>query len=141
MMRRARSYANPEDGAIRGPLGRTPRPRWTASACKILAGDPAYTTLCDTVRPRSRGMKMIRLCLLLALLPGLAAGQQGAAAPGVETVDLAGHDLEAARRLFEANLQAIRDKDKDAYLACYLQSDRLVRSGPPGFDLGYAGLA
>lgn len=50
-------------------------------------------------------------------------------------------DLAAARRLFEANLQAIRDKDKDAYLACYLQSERLVRTGPAGVDLGYAGLA
>jgi imidazolonepropionase-like amidohydrolase len=71
-------------------------------------------------------------CLLLALslLPGLAAGQQGA-----------DPEIAAARRLFEANLQAIRDKNKDAYLACYLDSERLVRSGPPGFELGYAGLA
>lgn len=50
-------------------------------------------------------------------------------------------DLAAAKSLFEKNLQAIRDKDRDAYLSCYLQSDRLVRTGPDGFQLGYAGLA
>ncbi|HYG63772.1 MAG TPA: amidohydrolase family protein [Thermoanaerobaculia bacterium] len=82
-------------------------------------------------------MKTMTLCLLLTLLPGLAGGQ--AAGQEVESYDLG--EIAAARRLFEANLQAIRDKDKDAYLACYLQSHGLVRSGPPGFDLGYAGLA
>lgn len=50
-------------------------------------------------------------------------------------------DLASARRLFEKNLQSIRDKDRDAYLSCYLESDRLVRTGPDGFQLGYEGLA
>ncbi len=50
-------------------------------------------------------------------------------------------DLGSARALFEKNLHAIRDKDRDAYLACYLESERLVRTGPGGFELGYAGLA
>jgi imidazolonepropionase-like amidohydrolase len=49
-------------------------------------------------------------------------------------------DLAAARRLFEANLDAIRRKDRDGYLACYLRSDRLARTGPGGFLLGYAEL-
>jgi imidazolonepropionase-like amidohydrolase len=53
----------------------------------------------------------------------------------------AGQDLAAARALFEKNLQAIRDKDKDAYLSCYLDSERLVRTGPAGFELGYSSLA
>ena len=52
-----------------------------------------------------------------------------------------GGDLASARRLFEKNLQAIRDKDRDAYLSCYLESERLARTGPTGFELGYAGLA
>jgi imidazolonepropionase-like amidohydrolase len=52
-----------------------------------------------------------------------------------------GDDLAAARALFEKNLQAIRDKDRDAYLSCYLQSDGLVRTGPDGFQLGYSSLA
>ena len=50
-------------------------------------------------------------------------------------------DLASARALFEKNLQSIRDKDREAYLSCYLESDRLVRTGPDGFQLGYEGLA
>jgi imidazolonepropionase-like amidohydrolase len=50
-------------------------------------------------------------------------------------------DLTAARRLFEANLDAIRRRDRDAYLACYLQSGSLARTGPAGFLLGYDSLA
>ncbi|HEY2291328.1 MAG TPA: amidohydrolase family protein [Thermoanaerobaculia bacterium] len=50
-------------------------------------------------------------------------------------------DLAAARALFEKNLQAIRDKSRDAYLSCYLDSERLARTGPGGTELGYAGLA
>lgn len=69
--------------------------------------------------------------ILLALLSALPAA---AAAPD-------SGDLAAARALFEKNLQAIRDKDRDAYLSCYLDSERLVRTGPTGFELGYAGLA
>ncbi|HET9212067.1 MAG TPA: amidohydrolase family protein [Thermoanaerobaculia bacterium] len=52
-----------------------------------------------------------------------------------------GGDLAAARTLFEKNLQAIRDKSRDAYLSCYLDSERLARTGPEGSELGYAGLA
>lgn len=50
-------------------------------------------------------------------------------------------DLSAARAVFEKNLQAIRDQDRDEYLACYLDSEGLVRTGPAGFETGYAGLA
>src|SRR5262245_14033202 len=50
-------------------------------------------------------------------------------------------DLAAARTLFETNLQAIRDKNKDAYLSCYLNSAGLAKTGPTGFELGYAELA
>ena len=42
-------------------------------------------------------------------------------------------DLAAARAVFEKNLQAIRDKNRDAYLSCYLDSERLARTGPEGF--------
>ncbi|HEV2845989.1 MAG TPA: amidohydrolase family protein, partial [Thermoanaerobaculia bacterium] len=70
---------------------------------------------------------------LLALL--LLAGfvHPGAAS---ETSDLA-----AARAVFERNLQAIRDKNRDAYLSCYLESEGLARTGPEGVNLGYEGLA
>lgn len=70
-------------------------------------------------------------------LPFLALFLAGA--PAVRADEAA--DLASARRLFEKNLQAIREKDKDAYLSCYLESERLARTGPTGFELGYAGLA
>ncbi len=50
-------------------------------------------------------------------------------------------DTAAARALFEANLEAIRDRNGRAYLACYLDSTNLPRTGPDGFELGRAGLA
>ncbi len=50
-------------------------------------------------------------------------------------------DLAEAKAVFEKNLQAIRDQDRDSYLACYLESESLVRTGPGGFELGYSGLA
>src|SRR5262245_20555377 len=50
-------------------------------------------------------------------------------------------DLAAARAVFQANLDAIRHRDRDAYLACYLQSERLARTGPTGFALRYDSLA
>ena len=68
--------------------------------------------------------------LLLTTAAPLAAAEQDSAA-----------DVAAARALFEKNLQAIRDQNRDAYLSCYLESDRLARTGPAGFQLGYAGLA
>jgi imidazolonepropionase-like amidohydrolase len=46
-------------------------------------------------------------------------------------------DLRAARALFEENIAAIRNKNRDRYLSLYLQSDKLVRLGPAGFTLGY----
>jgi imidazolonepropionase-like amidohydrolase len=54
---------------------------------------------------------------------------------------LAAADVDAARALFAANLQAIRDKDREAYLACYLDSETLVRTGPEGPALGFKELA
>jgi imidazolonepropionase-like amidohydrolase len=59
--------------------------------------------------------------------------QAGAAAP--EPADLA-----AARALFQRNLDAIAQRDRAAYLGCYLNAPSLARTGPAGFDLGYAGL-
>ena len=48
-------------------------------------------------------------------------------------------DVSAAKAVFEKNIQSIRDKDREAYLSCYLESDGLVRTGPGGFQLGYSG--
>jgi imidazolonepropionase-like amidohydrolase len=71
---------------------------------------------------------------LVPLLLAVSLGTSHAAPSGSA-------DVEAARALFAANLQAIRDKNVDAYLACYLDSDGLVRTGPDGPELGYKGLA
>jgi len=49
-------------------------------------------------------------------------------------------DVELARRVFESNLDAIRRRDRDAYLACYLRSEGLARTGPSGIAFGYAAL-
>ncbi|HEX6861958.1 MAG TPA: hypothetical protein VF414_04030, partial [Thermoanaerobaculia bacterium] len=75
-----------------------------------------------------QGRYLIPFALLLLL-----AGPARAASPE--------SDVSAARGLFEKNLQSIRDKDREAYLSCYLESGGLVRTGPDGFQLGYEGLA
>ncbi|MEM7247557.1 MAG: nuclear transport factor 2 family protein, partial [Acidobacteriota bacterium] len=46
-----------------------------------------------------------------------------------------------AEALFRKNVQAIRDRDREAYLSCYLASPRLVRTGPAGFQRGFTELA
>lgn len=48
-----------------------------------------------------------------------------------------GDDVRSAFTLFNANLDAIRHRDRDAYLACYLRSPKLARSGPEGPALGF----
>jgi imidazolonepropionase-like amidohydrolase len=50
-------------------------------------------------------------------------------------------DLRAARAVFEENIAAIRNKDRDRYISLYLNSDKLVRTGPAGFTLGYEDFA
>jgi imidazolonepropionase-like amidohydrolase len=81
----------------------------------------------ERIRRARRAGALLAVLLAAAVLPSRAA----------EPKD----DLAAARAVFEKNLQAIRDKNRDAYLSCYLQSERLARVGPEGFELGYAGLA
>jgi imidazolonepropionase-like amidohydrolase len=66
-------------------------------------------------------MQRIGIVLLAIALPALA-----------QTDDIAG-----ARAVFDANVNAIRQKNLDAYLSCYLHSPLLVRGGPTGFTTGY----
>ena len=47
-------------------------------------------------------------------------------------------DVAAARVVFEKNLDAIRRRDKAAYLSCYWKSEKLARTGADGIALGYA---
>ena len=53
----------------------------------------------------------------------------------------AARDLLAARAVFEKNLAAIRYKDHDAYLSCYLKSPDLARTGYEGAEMGFESLA
>jgi imidazolonepropionase-like amidohydrolase len=71
------------------------------------------------------------LLLSAVLLPGPLRAAKPTAPDSAVAADLA-----AAHAVFERNLQAIRDKDRAAYLSCYLDSERLVRTGPSGFVLG-----
>ena len=93
---------------------------------------------------RTRRIDAIPLSILLVAVLATAGPlhteeRQDAQAAQATTAGTA--DVAAARAVFEKNLQAIRDKDRDAYLACYLQSPGLARTGPEGFQLGYEGLA
>lgn len=62
-------------------------------------------------------------------------------APPLPAAPQDGDDLAAARAVFQRNLDAIARRDRAAYLACYLDSPRLARTGPEGFSLGFAELA
>src|SRR5260370_35235751 len=66
-------------------------------------------------------MQRIAIVLLMMALPAFA-----------QTADIAG-----ARAVFDANVNAIKQKNLDAYLSYYLHSPLLVRGGPSGFTTGY----
>jgi len=46
-------------------------------------------------------------------------------------------DVAAARVVFEANINAIRQRNREAYLSYYVHSPSLVRGGPEGFATGF----
>jgi imidazolonepropionase-like amidohydrolase len=69
----------------------------------------------------------------LAAALALAASLLPAASEPADTV--------AARALFERNLSAIRNRDRAAYLACYLETPTLAVVGPEGPRLGFEELA
>ncbi len=50
-------------------------------------------------------------------------------------------DVTAARALFDKNVNAIRQRNRDAYLGCYLHAPSLVRGGPEGFSTGFDSFA
>ena len=90
----------------------------------------------EVLRRRSFGLPLLILGPWILGLLTLSA-QVSAAGPD----KTGGADIAAARALFEKNLQAIRDKNRETYLSCYLDSEGLARTGPEGFQLGYKGLA
>ena len=46
-------------------------------------------------------------------------------------------ELAAARQVFEANLEAIRQRDRSGYLNLYWRSEKLARTGPEGVAYGF----
>ncbi len=52
-----------------------------------------------------------------------------------------GADLVGARKVFDANLEAIRKQDRAAYLACYLPEEGFARTGPDGMTVGFTDFA
>lgn len=75
---------------------------------------------------------------VLFLVLGLAVPALGCS--GQEPAPLpppAPGDSAAALEAFRANIRAIHQRDRAAYLSLYLQSPRLVRSGPDGVQRGW----
>jgi imidazolonepropionase-like amidohydrolase len=50
-------------------------------------------------------------------------------------------DVAAARAVFEGNINAIRQRNREAYLSYYLHAESLVRGGPEGFATGFDSFA
>jgi hypothetical protein len=48
-------------------------------------------------------------------------------------------DTAEARVLFEANIDAIHKRNREAYLTTYAHTPTLARNGPTGLELGYEG--
>lgn len=67
----------------------------------------------------------------------LAAGCTIPAA--VNPAPAADADTTLARRLFEANIDAIHKRNREAYLATYIHGPTLARNGLSGLELGYEG--
>jgi hypothetical protein len=81
---------------------------------------------------RSRAWTLVSL---LSVLTGCAV--VSATSPAASTSWTPAADSAAALALFRANIDAIHKRDQARYLATYLQSPRLVRSGPEGPNLGF----
>ncbi|HKQ61207.1 MAG TPA: amidohydrolase family protein [Candidatus Polarisedimenticolaceae bacterium] len=72
-------------------------------------------------------MRSTPLLLLLLAAPALCADEA--------------KDLDAARAVFKTNIEAIQQRDRERYLACYLRDPHLARVGPAGFVTGFDGFA
>src|ERR1700712_2417389 len=97
----------------------------TSQGCSIISPEvltrrSGNMATLDVLRRISRLVSTIALLVLFA-----RAGS--AAATDTSRANVA--DIAAARAVFERNLQAIRARDKTAYLACYLDSEALARTG------------
>ncbi len=75
-----------------------------------------------------RGIRsfLLATCAVLAVLPSRQASAQAS-----DTAD--------ARKIFEANIDAIHKRDRERYLSYYLHAPQLARNGPTGLELGFEG--
>ena len=72
--------------------------------------------------------------LLVAAVLASCVAPSTAATPSSVAADTA-----EARALFEANIDAIHKRNREAYLATYAHVPTLARNGPTGLELGYEG--
>lgn len=83
--------------------------------------------------PRKRPLKIALIAVALAACVPSSPGNltTSTASAAADTVE--------ARHLFEANIDAIHKRNREAYLSTYLHSSTLARNGPAGLELGYEG--
>jgi hypothetical protein len=92
-------------------------------------------------------MKNAAPLFVLAVVLGCASAEKAPPpkspepAPAAPVKPSPEEDLAAARAIFEANIKAIQEKDKEAYIATYRADPRLVRAGADGISLGYEDFA
>jgi imidazolonepropionase-like amidohydrolase len=91
---------------------------------------------------RSRRSPLAVVCCSVALIAIATATSCRPAAVGAgrgERLDAsATSDTAEVRRVFEENIRAIHQRDRERYLSLYLVSPNLARNGPGGLELGYA---
>jgi hypothetical protein len=80
---------------------------------------------------------MHRTFFLRATLPTLAFLTSCAVPAVILPAASADTDTVEARRVFEANIDAIHKRNRDGYLATYLHGPTLARNAPTGLVLGY----
>lgn len=121
-----RSRMNPSPGRLPKPVDSSARARHAGAI------GPARRTWSDDAMRCSLAIAVIASACATA---PVSSSDDGLPPAGPED------EVAAARALFERNLAAIQAKDREAYLACYRPSERLVRSTAAGVELGYDALA
>jgi len=81
----------------------------------------------------------MRVAAFVALSVSLATACATQSPPAMSPAPSDASDTVEARRLFEANIDAIHKRDRERYLATYIHTSTLARNGPDGLQLGYEG--
>lgn len=84
------------------------------------------------VSPRLAVVPLLLAAASCRVSANIARGESSpSAASGAAT------DTVEARQVFEANIRAIHQRDRAAYLSLYLHAPTLARTGPGGMELGF----